>query len=411
VQLATGETLDYDRLILASGSSSFVPPIPGYGQPGSFVLREAEDAMEIRAYVQKNQSKTAVIAGGGLLGLETAYALHKMGLSVWVLERGEWLLRRQLDERGGQALKQSLEALGLLLETNAETAAVHCEERVCQVELKNGRLLPCDVFIAAVGIQPNIDLAQAAGLHVKRGVIVDETMRTSAPDIFAAGDVTEFANQVPGLWAVAVEQAKVAAINALGGHAIYEEVVPVTMLKVAGVDVTSMGRFERRSDNEIEIGQTHVNGRGYRKLVISDGQLVGAILVGDPAHAQLVSAAVKEHRDVSGQLDALQAGNWTVLGGSNQANRDTANWIPARPIEQPAPAAAAPDNPPDLHARIQAQFSTEFAALRQLDQTVPEAERRQLGSFKTIVINFKPQPAGEVEEVPVPEPVRALLRR
>ncbi|MFN8595973.1 MAG: FAD-dependent oxidoreductase [Anaerolineae bacterium] len=432
VELATGETLTYDRLILASGSSSFVPPIQGYGQPGSFVLREAEDAMEIRAYVQKNKSKTAVIAGGGLLGLETAYALHKMGLSVWVLERGEWLLRRQLDEHGGQALKQALEALGLIIETNAETAAVHCEDRVCQVELKGGRTLPCDVFIVAVGIQPNIDLAQAAGLHVNRGVIVDELMRTSAPDIFAAGDVTEFEKQVPGLWAVAVEQAKVAAINAVGGHAVYEEVVPVTMLKVAGVDVTSMGRFERRSETEIEIAQEHVNGRGYRKLVVADGKLIGAILVGDAAHAQIVSSAVKERRDVSRQLDALNAGHWDVLSGTDRPSSDAANWIPARPIEHPAPIVSVPapaplptraveissprpqavsepnvpnspsapfDDIDALQRRIQAQFMAELAALKHTDRQVREIDRVQINSFRTIVIDFKKRTKTEEEKV------------
>jgi NADPH-dependent 2,4-dienoyl-CoA reductase/sulfur reductase-like enzyme/ferredoxin len=346
VELATGETLNYDKLILASGSSSFVPPISGYGLPGSFVLREAEEAMEIRAYVQKNKSKTAVIAGGGLLGLETAYALHKMGLTVWVLERSEWLLRRQLDESGGRVLKEYLEALGLVIETNAETACVGGETQVTHVVLKDGRTLPCDMFLVAVGIQPNTELARAAGLRVNRGVIVDETMRTNAPDIFAAGDVCEFANEVPGLWAVAVEQAKVAALNAVGVHAIYDEVVPVTMLKVAGVDVTSMGRIETRSDAEIEIAQANVEANGYRKLIIANGQLVGATLVGDPSNAQIVAAAVKERREVSHLLDALHAGHWGVLSdpAAQLDNHAVAKWTTVaapqpKPIVQSLPIA------------------------------------------------------------------------
>jgi len=424
VELATGETLNYDRLILATGSSSFVPPIPGYGQPGCFVLREAEEAMEIRAYVQKNKSKTAVIAGGGLLGLETAYALHKMGLSVWVLERGEWLLRRQLDERGGRALQQSLEALGLMIETNAETAAVHCEERVCQVELKSGRTLPCDVFLVAVGIQPNIELAQAAGLLVKRGIIVDEQMRTSAPDIFAAGDVVEFAQQVPGLWAVAIEQAKVAAINALGGNATYDEVVPVTMLKVAGVDVTSMGRFERRSNDEIEIAQENSETHGYRKLIIADGKLMGAILVGDPANAQVVASAVKAHREVAGQIEALQAGDWSVLNDNAQPAMKGApsKWtrlesitspvvaaapklISTQPIELPPPAkeTLAPfEQIEALHARIEAQFRAELEALQRSSPAVQPPIPITGRGYRTIVIDFKDKREDdEREKVPV----------
>jgi NADPH-dependent 2,4-dienoyl-CoA reductase/sulfur reductase-like enzyme/ferredoxin len=354
VTLATGETLDYDRLILATGSSSFAPSIPGYGLSGSFVLREAEDAMEIRAYVQKQQCRTAVIAGGGLLGLETAYALHKMGLTVWVLERGEWLLRRQLDERGGSSLKQYLEALGLIVELNAEAEVVQGEDHVSQVTLKDGRDLACDLFLIAAGIQPNVDLAQAAGLKVNRGIMVDETMRTSALDIFSAGDACEFAGQIPGLWAVAVEQAKVAAINAVGGQATYNEIVPVTMLKVAGIDLISMGRIDARSVAEIEIAQQDQEGHGYRKLVVADGKLVGAILLGDPQNMTTVTAAVKEGRDVSQHLDALYAGQWEILGDTAvpSSTNDPSKWKPVPAVEPhsvpnpiPAPKAASKVRP------------------------------------------------------------------
>jgi NADPH-dependent 2,4-dienoyl-CoA reductase/sulfur reductase-like enzyme/ferredoxin len=344
VALATGEILNYDRLILATGSSSYVPSIPGFELPGSFVLREAEDAMEIRAYVQQQQCRTAVIAGGGLLGLETAYALHKMGLQVVVLERGEWLLRRQLDERGGSSLKQYLEALGVMIETCAEAEAVQGESHVSQVTLKDGRSLPCDLFLMAAGIQPNVELAEAAGLKVNRGIVVDDMMRSSALDIFAAGDVCEFSGQVPGLWAVAVEQAKVAAINAVGGQAIYDEVVPVTALKVAGVDLTSMGRIETRSESEIEIAQQAAEGHGYRKLVIADGKLVGAILLGDAQHTPIVTAAVKNHRDVSQCLEALHAGQWDILDEEAvpSATINPSKWQPMPALAPHASPKAGP---------------------------------------------------------------------
>jgi len=216
--------------------------------------------------------------------------------------------------------------------------------------LKDGRTLPCDVFLVAVGIQPNTELARAAGLHVNRGVIVDETMRTNAPEIFAAGDVCEFAGQVPGLWAVAVEQAKVAAVNAVGGQESYQEVIPVTLLKVAGVDVTSMGRIETRSDSEIEIAQETVTGNGYRKLVIADGKLVGATLVGDPTNAQIVSAAVKERRDVSQLLDALHAGHWGVLSDSGAKSDPSAaaKWTPALAL-QPKPTLESVPATPEVN--------------------------------------------------------------
>ena len=204
--------------------------------------------------------------------------------------------------------------------------------------------LPCDVFLMAAGIQPNVDLAQAAGLKVNRGIVVDEAMRTSALDIFAAGDACEFDGQVPGLWAVAVEQAKVAAMNAVGGQVSYDEVVPVTMLKVAGIDLVSVGRIETRSNSEIEIAQQDSEGHGYRKLVIADGRLVGAILLGDPQNMPAVTAAVKDGRDVSQCLDALHAGQWDLLGdGSAQPLRAyQPKWtsVPApksQPATQPTP--------------------------------------------------------------------------
>ena len=231
---------------------------------------------------------------------------------------------------------------------------MHGEDHVSQVTLKDGRDLPCDLFLIAAGIQPNVDLAQAAGLKVNRGIVVDDAMRTSALDIFAAGDACEFAGQVPGLWAVAVEQAKVAAINAVGGQAIYNEIVPVTMLKVAGIDLISMGRIDARSDAEVEIAQQDPEGHGYRKLVIADGKLVGAILLGDSQNMTAVTAAVKEGRDVSQYLDALYAGQWDVLGDTalQASTNDQSKWKPvpaseprsmSKPI--PAPKAASKTKP------------------------------------------------------------------
>jgi NADPH-dependent 2,4-dienoyl-CoA reductase/sulfur reductase-like enzyme/ferredoxin len=311
VTLATGEKLPYDRLILTSGSASLVPPIEDFGMPGTFVLREAEEAMAIRAFVQEHQCRRAVIGGGGLLGLEAGYALHKLGLAVSVLERGEWLLRRQLDARGSALLRQYLETMGMDIIVQAETAAPLGDGRVSQVLLKDGRTLPCDLLLIAVGIQPNVELAQAAGLQVNRGVIVDAAMRTSAPDVFAAGDACEFEGQVLGLWPVAVEQARVAAFNAMGGQEVYRETVPVTTLKVVGIDITSIGRFEPRSEDEIVIAL--FSEHRYRKLVIAGGKIVGAILLGYPLYAPAVSAAIKNDIDVSDRLDDLRAGRWEVL--------------------------------------------------------------------------------------------------
>ncbi len=313
VLLATGDQLPYDRLILATGSASLVPPIVGFGLPGSFVLREAEDAMQVRAFAQTYHGRRAVIGGGGLLGLEAAYALRKLGMQVTVLERGAYLLRRQLDERGAQLLQNYLQGIGIEVLLNAEAAELRGASRVEQVRLHDGRELPADMLLVAVGIKPNMALAQGAGLAVGRGVLVDETMATSAPEIFAAGDVAEVDGQLLGLWPVAVEQARIAAHNATGGAEQYRAAAPVTALKVVGIDVTSVGRVEPRSPDEIVIAHENEVEYRYRKLVIAQGAIVGAILIGYPQDAPAVTAAVKAGRAVDALLDALRAGRWEVL--------------------------------------------------------------------------------------------------
>jgi NAD(P)H-nitrite reductase large subunit len=313
VLLADGEALPFDRLILATGSRSFVPPLKGYGGSGCFVLRSANDAMGLRAHVQQHQSRYAVVAGGGLLGLEAAYALHKLGVKVTVVERNHWLLHRQLDERAGHLLQLYLNSLGLevLLQANIQ----HLErdaDGVQHVHLDVASPLRADVFVVAAGIAPNIDLAQAAGLQVARAVVVDAHMQTSCPGIYAAGDVAEYAGRNQGLWAVAVEQAEVAACNALGQVRDYREPVLSTVLKVVGADVVSVGRFEAAPGDEVFVDEDSTTHR-YRKLVLRDGRLQGAILVGWPDWIEPLSKAVKAHTEISAHLEALKIGHWQPL--------------------------------------------------------------------------------------------------
>jgi len=313
VTLGTGEELAYDRLILATGSSSFVPAIGGWGTPGTFVLRSARDALEIRAFAQANLARRAVVAGGGLLGLEAAYALHKLGLATTVLERSDRLLRRQLDDRGAEFLHRYIEGLGISVWTSAETASVTHNGRIGEVVLKDARRAEAEVLIAAAGIAPNLELAEAAGLETGRGLIVDDHMCTSDERIFAAGDVAEFRGQVAGLWPAAVEQARVAAEAAvLADTSPYQGTVPVTVLKVAGVDLTSIGQIEPRSEDEVVVQEDESELR-YGKLVICDGQIIGAILLGYSREVAPVTSAVKQGWNVTPALEDLRAGRWDVL--------------------------------------------------------------------------------------------------
>ena len=293
VLLGTGERLPFDRLILATGSEAHVPDIPGFGGEGTFVLRTASDALGIREYVQRAGARTAVVAGGGLLGLEAAYALHKLGVSPTVLERGRWLLRRQLDEHAGELLRSYLANLGIEVLLEAETAALDGRA----VELTDGRRLTADAFLLAAGISPSVELARRAGLDVARGVLVDDKLRTSDPRILAAGDLVEWRGSILGLWPVAVDQAEVAAENAVGGSRPYAGTIPVTMLKVVGVELLSIGAI----DGPRELVEADPESLRYRKLVLDDDdRAIGAILLGHPEHAQMVTAAVKESRPMSG---------------------------------------------------------------------------------------------------------------
>lgn len=314
VYLATGEQLHYDRLIIATGSSSFVPEIEKFGIAGSFVLREADDAMHIRDYAQRYHTQHAVIAGGGLLGLETAYAIHKMGIDVTALERSAWLLPRQLDQKCALLLMNYLDSLGIKVITEAEIATlVEDNNRVSSVILKNGNHLPCDIFIVCVGIKPNIALAQDAGIKVRRGIVVDDLLRTSVKDVFAVGDVAEYAGNVYGLWPAAVEQAEIAALNAIGNERLYHGTLPVTILKVVGADLMSIGRIEPQSENdEVIIFEDPVTNH-YRKLIIADNKIVGAILFGYPHESIKIEHLFKDQTDIRNYLNVLRSGNWMDL--------------------------------------------------------------------------------------------------
>jgi nitrite reductase (NADH) large subunit len=319
VFLGTGDTLPYDRLILAMGSNSAVPPVDGFGQPGSFVLRSASDAMLIRAYAQEQGCRDAVVAGGGLLGLEAGHSLHELGLRVTVLERGARLLSKQIDEHCSELVHGHFARIGMQVLYRAESEALTGEDRVRGLALKDGRELRCDVFLAAVGIRPNIELARQAGISVNRGIVVNDRMETSVPGVFAAGDVAEHDGRVLGLWPIAAKQGEVAALNALGGNETLTSEVPATILKGVGVDLFSIGRFEPRAGDEVVVDEDP-SAPSYRKLVISEGRAAGAIVLGN--HPELVASATKavKSRAEIRDLAPLRRGDWDALKNAGRVS-------------------------------------------------------------------------------------------
>ncbi|MFD4369732.1 FAD-dependent oxidoreductase [Rhodococcus sp. NPDC058521] len=319
VTLGTGDTLCFDRLILSMGARSAVPAIEGFGMPGSFVLREAGDAMQIRAYAQEHRCRTAVVAGGGLLGLEVAYALNELGMKVTVLDRGNRLMDKQVDGRCSQLVEHHFARAGIRVIHRAEAAVATGKHRVHEVTLVDGRALQCDVLLACVGIEPEVELAREAGIAANRGVLVDDRMQSSVPDIFAAGDVAEHDGRVLGLWPIAAKQGEAAAINALGGDVQLRSEIPATILKGVGLELFSIGRVHRmRGDEVITVDDPFVP--SYRRLVISDGTVVGALILGHhPEEIAAVTAAVKCSIAVDeAMMHGLRAGGWGLLAQSSE---------------------------------------------------------------------------------------------
>lgn len=310
VLLGTGETLDYDRLIVATGARAAMPPLDGIDLAGVFGIRGASDAVRIRAYVQDQRCRRAVVVGGGLLGLEAADALDQLDIDCTVVERGRWLGNAELDERSGALLAERLGDRGIHVVTGTSVRAIHGGPRAQSVELDDGRALPADVVIVCAGITPNAELAREAGLDVGRGIVVDESMRTSDPAIFACGDVAEIHGSVPGRWPTAVAQGEVAAVTALGGERTFDGRPIPTRLKVTGLELTAIGRQEARDGDEVLV---HEAGGAYRRLVVSRDRLRGALAFGPAAGVDAAIAAVREGRTVTDVLGDLRRGDWTVL--------------------------------------------------------------------------------------------------
>ena len=320
VSLGTGDVLSYDRLILAMGSSSTVPPIDGFGCPGSFVMREAADAISIRAYVQQHGCRQAVVAGGGLLGLEAAYSLYELGLQVTVLERGLRLLSRQIDPRCSDLVHRYFAGIGMQVLYGAETVALRANGRLEGAVLKDGQELPCQLFLGAIGIRPNVELAKEAGIAVNRGALVDDRMETSVPGVFAAGDVAEHSGLVLGLWPIAAKQGEVAAVNALGGDESLKSDLPACILKGAGIELSSIGQVEPGPDDELVVIDNPAR-QSYRRMVISEGRLVGGLVLGHhPEDFSAILAAVKKGTYIGeASLTALRGGDLSVLNSSSRA--------------------------------------------------------------------------------------------
>ena len=298
ITLETGETLAYDRLLLALGSSAIRPAITGFEGPGAHVLRTLADAAGIQQ--EAPGARAAVVIGAGRVGLKAAAALGSRGLEVTVVEQAGHLLPMQFDEVAAEIVGRALKTQGLNFIFWQKLKEVRrADQKLKGVLLDDGRELSADLMVAAVGVKANVDLARQAGLAVNQGVLVDRWLKTSDPNIFAAGDVAETTDivtgqpVVSGLWTNAVEMGRVAGENMAGAAIEYAGAFAVlNSLELAGVPTVAMGLTTPPAAEGYLIYQRRW-GDNYRKMVLKDGLLVGALLVGDIEAAGVYAGLIK----------------------------------------------------------------------------------------------------------------------
>ncbi|MEY4722327.1 MAG: hypothetical protein RIQ46_2052, partial [Pseudomonadota bacterium] len=314
VTTRSGRVEPYDRLLIATGSDPFIIPVPGHDLPGVVTFRDLDDVEKMLAAAEKGGS--AVVIGGGLLGLEAAHGLSLRGMAVTVVHLMPTLMERQLDEAAGYLLKSELERRGQTIVTGGDTAEVVGKDgRVAAVRLKDGRELPADIVVMAVGIRPATALAKAAGLEVERGIVVDDHMVTSDPAIMAVGECVQHRGQCYGLVAPLWDMCRALADAACGTPGGYQGSVTSTKLKVSGIDLFSAGDFSGGDGAEDIVMRDAARGV-YKRVVLRDNRLVGAVLYGDTADGSWYFDLLKKGEDVSPIREALIFGQAFAAGGA-----------------------------------------------------------------------------------------------
>jgi nitrite reductase (NADH) large subunit len=279
VRAQSGKEVRYDRLLLATGSKPFIIPVPGHQLPGVIAFRDIQD---VETMVEAARShRHAVVIGGGLLGLEAANGLLRQGMQVTVVHVTDTLMNQQLDKPAAQLLQKALENKGLNFLLNAQTAEIAGPDRVTAVRFKDGSEIPADLVVMTAGVRPNIALAKEAGLHCDRAIVVDDTLQTYDPRIYAVGECVQHRSATFGLVAPIWEQARVCGAHLAGaGHRRYVQQSSPTRLKVTGVDLYSVGDFIGGEGSEDLVLRDARRGV-YKRLVLKDGCVTGVVLYGD----------------------------------------------------------------------------------------------------------------------------------
>src|SRR5450830_632914 len=306
VRSQAGVEIQYDRLLLATGSKPFIIPVPGHELPGVIAFRDIQDVHAMLDAARNHRH--AVVIGGGLLGLEAANGLLRQGMDVTVVHVSDTLMNQQLDKPAAALLKKALELKGLRFLLNAQTAEIVGPERVTAVRFNDGSDIPADLVVMTAGVRPNIALAQQAGLHCERAIVVDDTLQSYDPRVYAVGECVQHRSATFGLVAPIWEQAKVCAAHLAGaGHRRYVQQASPTKLKVTGIDLYSVGNFIGGPDSEDLVLRDPRRGI-YKRLVVENNRLAGAVLYGDVADGPWYFDLIQSRRDISAMRQRLLFG-------------------------------------------------------------------------------------------------------
>lgn len=311
VLASDGKTYAYDRLLLATGGRAVVPKIPGNDLEGVFTLHTVADADAMIRW--SGSAKNLVVIGGGILGIEAGNGLRRRGLQVTVVGRNKRLLPRQTDAASAVFLRRRLEEMGFTFHLGVVPREIARSDRRLAVVLEDGRTLETDMVLLSAGAAPDLALARKLGLKIGKAVEVDDRLRTSVEDIYAAGDLVEHRGVYYGIWPPAMAQGRAAGVNMTGREAVYPGTLQSYRLKVAGIDLFSMGNIDADGGDRCTVRSDE--GKGiYRKLVIEDRCVAGAILLGDLHGEKAIQAAVEGRKAVSAVRETMEEEGFDLSG-------------------------------------------------------------------------------------------------
>jgi len=320
--------IQFEKLLLATGGTPFVPDIPGRDLPGVFTFTTLDDAQKVKKFITGNQVQRAVVVGGGLIGLKVTEALLALGIRVTILELADRILSATFDRTASRIIERALKGIGCTCLTGSTVKEIRegKENRVGSVILRDASRVDCDLVVMAIGVKPRVDLAQGTDIRINRGILVDEYLMTSVDGIYAAGDVVEGYDLLAcvtrpiAILPSAARQGRIAGINMAGGKKVYEGNIAMNSVELAGIPTISVGLTdpsaladtERRNGMEI-IQEYHEKSSTYKKIVLEDNKIVGIILVGKIDRAGIYTGLIKDRVDISSFRENLLKDDFGLL--------------------------------------------------------------------------------------------------